>query len=175
VVQSAKAIRELGLPQTPPKQAFADAVDWFRERVCETLTAGCEKFHKVYGTRQIAHSGTGRSERKNVQGVLLADDRPSRPGVQRPLRRKSNRNSSNCFTRSSSFIFHLVRVGRDGRRHPQSRRQKGPELHVRRVLGQMVRRVEKCGKQAEALQVEWGSPIRAEAWTKNWPPASSTP
>ena len=27
----AKAIRELGLPQTPPKQAFADAVDWFRK------------------------------------------------------------------------------------------------------------------------------------------------
>ena len=26
----AKAIRELGLPQTPPKQAFADAVKWFR-------------------------------------------------------------------------------------------------------------------------------------------------
>ncbi|MBI4661546.1 MAG: NAD-dependent epimerase/dehydratase family protein [Verrucomicrobia bacterium] len=27
----AKAIRELGLPQTPPKQAFSDAVNWFRE------------------------------------------------------------------------------------------------------------------------------------------------
>ncbi len=27
----AKAIRELGLPQTPPKQAFADAVEWFRQ------------------------------------------------------------------------------------------------------------------------------------------------
>ena len=26
----AKAIRELGLPQTPPKQALADAVNWFR-------------------------------------------------------------------------------------------------------------------------------------------------
>jgi dihydroflavonol-4-reductase len=26
-----KAIRELGLPQTPPKQAFADAVEWFRK------------------------------------------------------------------------------------------------------------------------------------------------
>lgn len=26
----AKAIRELGLPQTPPRQAFADAVAWFR-------------------------------------------------------------------------------------------------------------------------------------------------
>ncbi len=25
----AKAIRELGLPQTPPRQALADAVDWF--------------------------------------------------------------------------------------------------------------------------------------------------
>ncbi|HEY6227520.1 MAG TPA: NAD-dependent dehydratase, partial [Verrucomicrobiae bacterium] len=27
----AKAIRELGLPQTPPQQALADAVDWFRK------------------------------------------------------------------------------------------------------------------------------------------------
>jgi dihydroflavonol-4-reductase len=26
----AKAIRDLGLPQTPPKQALADAVEWFR-------------------------------------------------------------------------------------------------------------------------------------------------
>jgi dihydroflavonol-4-reductase len=26
----AKAIRELGLPQTPPRQALAEAVDWFR-------------------------------------------------------------------------------------------------------------------------------------------------
>lgn len=26
----AKAVRELGLPQTPPKQALADAVEWFR-------------------------------------------------------------------------------------------------------------------------------------------------
>lgn len=27
----AKAIRELGLPQTPPRQALSDAVEWFRE------------------------------------------------------------------------------------------------------------------------------------------------
>jgi len=27
----AKAVRELGLPQTPPRQAFADAIAWFRE------------------------------------------------------------------------------------------------------------------------------------------------
>jgi dihydroflavonol-4-reductase len=26
----AKSIRELGLPQTPPKEALADAVKWFR-------------------------------------------------------------------------------------------------------------------------------------------------
>jgi dihydroflavonol-4-reductase len=25
-----KAIHELGLPQTPPKRALSDAVDWFR-------------------------------------------------------------------------------------------------------------------------------------------------
>jgi len=28
-----KAIRDLGLPQTPPKQAFADAVEWFARMV----------------------------------------------------------------------------------------------------------------------------------------------
>jgi dihydroflavonol-4-reductase len=27
----AKAVRELGLPQTSPRQALADAVAWFRE------------------------------------------------------------------------------------------------------------------------------------------------
>jgi dihydroflavonol-4-reductase len=27
----AKAISELGLPQTPPRQAFADAIEWFKE------------------------------------------------------------------------------------------------------------------------------------------------
>ena len=31
---SAKVIRELGLPQTPPKQALADAVEWFRANGC---------------------------------------------------------------------------------------------------------------------------------------------
>ncbi len=30
----AKAVRELGLPQTPPKQALADAVKWFRAQGC---------------------------------------------------------------------------------------------------------------------------------------------
>jgi dihydroflavonol-4-reductase len=29
----AKAIRELGLPQTPPREAFADAVQWFRQNM----------------------------------------------------------------------------------------------------------------------------------------------
>jgi dihydroflavonol-4-reductase len=28
----AKAIRELGLPQTPPRQAFEEAVAWFRAK-----------------------------------------------------------------------------------------------------------------------------------------------
>ncbi|MEW6306494.1 MAG: hopanoid-associated sugar epimerase [Verrucomicrobiota bacterium] len=30
----AKAVRELGLPQTPPRQALQDAVDWFRANGC---------------------------------------------------------------------------------------------------------------------------------------------
>ncbi|NOS72630.1 MAG: NAD-dependent epimerase/dehydratase family protein [Verrucomicrobia bacterium] len=30
----AKAVRELGLPQTPPEKALADAVDWFRKNSC---------------------------------------------------------------------------------------------------------------------------------------------
>ena len=31
----AKAIAELGLPQTPPREALADAVEWFRKHGCE--------------------------------------------------------------------------------------------------------------------------------------------
>jgi dihydroflavonol-4-reductase len=31
----AKAIRELGLPQTPPRQAFADAVEWFKTNLAK--------------------------------------------------------------------------------------------------------------------------------------------
>ena len=27
-----KAVRELGMPQTPPKQALSDAVEWFRAK-----------------------------------------------------------------------------------------------------------------------------------------------
>jgi dihydroflavonol-4-reductase len=34
----AKAIRELGLPQTPPRQAFADAIEWFRRGFVKTQT-----------------------------------------------------------------------------------------------------------------------------------------
>ena len=34
----AKAIRELGLPQTPPRQALADAVEWFRRNGCVPFT-----------------------------------------------------------------------------------------------------------------------------------------
>ena len=30
----AKAVRELGLPQTPPREALADAVEWFRKNGC---------------------------------------------------------------------------------------------------------------------------------------------
>ena len=26
----AKAVKELGMPQTPPRQAFVDAIEWFR-------------------------------------------------------------------------------------------------------------------------------------------------
>ena len=33
----AKAIRELGLPQTQPRQALADAVEWFRENEYEGM------------------------------------------------------------------------------------------------------------------------------------------
>ncbi|MBN2505713.1 MAG: NAD-dependent epimerase/dehydratase family protein [Verrucomicrobia bacterium] len=36
----AKAIRELGLPQTPPRQALADAVAWFRAHGYETRQRG---------------------------------------------------------------------------------------------------------------------------------------
>ena len=37
----AKAIRELGLPQTPPRQALADAVEWFRANGSVKQSAAC--------------------------------------------------------------------------------------------------------------------------------------
>jgi len=47
--------------------------------------------------------------------------------------------------------------------------QKSPELHERRVLGKWLDVSKRCGKNAEGLQVPWGSPIRAEAVDKNLP------
>ena len=35
----ARAIRELGLPQLPPTQALAEAVEWFRANGCVRATA----------------------------------------------------------------------------------------------------------------------------------------
>jgi dihydroflavonol-4-reductase len=34
----AKAIRELGMPQTPPRQAFADAAEWFRKNCSNEIS-----------------------------------------------------------------------------------------------------------------------------------------
>src|ERR1035437_4406509 len=70
---------------------------------CQPLNL-VKNFTTNYGTRQITHTGAGRSERKNVAGVSQADDRSSRTGVQRPVRenpaatdRKSTRlNSSHA-------------------------------------------------------------------------------
>lgn len=39
----AKAIRELGLPQTPPKQALIDAIEWFRGQSGKTSVPGARR------------------------------------------------------------------------------------------------------------------------------------
>ena len=59
---------------------------------------------------------------------------------------------------------HLSALGRDGRRHPQSRVEEGALTACAarsRTNGSTCPK--RCGKEAEALQVNWGSPIRAEA------------
>src|SRR5664280_3921098 len=90
-----------------------------------------------YGTCKTPHSGAGRSERKDVPRLLHANDRPSRPGVQRPLRQNSTAAPNTAVHPAISLSFHLLGMGRDGRGHSQSGFQKGPQLHVRRIFGQV--------------------------------------
>ena len=121
-----------------------------------------KNFTHNYGTRQTTHTGADRSQRKNVQGVLLADDRSSRTGFQRPVRENPAAAPATALHEAAGLYLHLVRLGRDGRRHPESRLQKSPELHERRVLGQMVRRVEalRQGRRGAAGAVGFAHPRR---------------
>ena len=61
--------------------------------------------------------------------------------------------------KAASLSFHFIRLGGDGSLHPQSRRSRRALLHVRRLLRQMARCRQTCGKNAEPLQVEWGKHI----------------
>ena len=43
------------------------------------------------------------------------------------------------YTQAAGLPEHLLRLGRDGRRHPQPGGQKGAQLHVRRLFRQVAR------------------------------------
>src|SRR5439155_11113203 len=74
-----------------------------------------------HGPRQTAHSGTGRSQRENLSRLLFANDRPSRAGIQRPLRENSAATADTFLHTPTRFPQHLLRLGRDGRGDSQSR------------------------------------------------------
>src|SRR5439155_10316288 len=98
----------------------------------------CEKYPALYGTREIAHSGSGRSQRENVPCLLFADDRPSRAGVQRPPGENPAAIAGASFHETVGLSEHLVCLGRDGRRDPKSCFREGAQLHVRGVFRQVV-------------------------------------
>src|SRR6266545_3048309 len=107
---------------------------------------GSTIFRKKHGTRKTPHSGTGRGQRKDLSRLLLAHDWSSRAGIQRPLREDAAAVAAAFLHQTVGLSEHLVGVGRDGGRPPKSGFQKGAQLHVRRVFGQVVGRGETLRK-----------------------------
>jgi aspartate aminotransferase-like enzyme len=100
-----------------------------------------EKTFKAFCSPMIGHRGQGFKD-------LYAKIQPQ---LQQLL-----------YTKQLVYL-HLLRLGRDGRRHPQPRQKKVLNCMCGAFSDKWLDVSKRCGKQAEALQVEWGSPIRAEA------------
>jgi len=108
------------------------------------------------------------NQRKNFKR-LLADDGHRGQG-SRPYA-KIQPQLQQCFPRSARLFEH-VRMGRDGSAI-RNLVQKKFELHVRRVSRTNGSTFPKMRQAAEALQVEWGPPIRRNRLTQNLPRQSS--
>src|SRR5712675_1680140 len=87
----------------PPKNAFCYATSKFL-----AFWQRCEIFHNLYGTHKTAHSRTGRSKREDLPRLLLADDRPSRPGFQRTLRENSAAAPATARHQTTGVPEHLL-------------------------------------------------------------------
>src|SRR5947209_7782459 len=89
--------------------------------------------------RQTLHARPSRSFAENDGLFFAADDRPPRRRFQKSLPRHSSEAANVVRDEAARFSFNVIGVGRDGRRHSQSRRPRRALLHVRRVLRQMAR------------------------------------
>src|SRR5947208_7893864 len=97
------------------------------------------QYYPHYGTDQTAHPGTGRSQRKNLPRVLLADDWASQPDLQRSLYENPAAVAGAVLYQATGLLEHQLGMGRDGGGYPQPGLEKGALLHVRRVFRQMAR------------------------------------
>src|SRR5438445_3804879 len=93
----------------------------------------------AYGTCQTAHPRAGRGQRKNAARVRFSGDRPSRPGIQGSLRKNPTSAPAIARYEATGLSEHLLSLGCDGRSDSEPGFEKSPQLHVRRVLGQMAR------------------------------------
>ena len=206
-----KAIRELGLPQTPPDRRWRTPLMVSTKRLREEMnreapafsprnlvrrkssvspsaesqtnlafTAGaCETFCAlifVYGTRQIAHPGSGRSQRENLQSALLADDWPSRAGLQRPLRQNPAATPDAALHQATCLSQHLLRLGRDGRRASaiSSRKKSSTACAARfRTNGSTSSKTMRQAGRGIAGAIG-ARPSAPRQLTRSSPPASST-
>ena len=102
--------------------------------------------------------------RKNVRGFSQADDRPSQRRFQKALRRDPPALQELFGTKQPVFLSTSSAWGVMEGAHPESGCAKRCSTACAarfRTSGSMSRK--RCGKEAEALQVEWGQPILPEA------------
>ena len=99
---------------------------------------------KSHSHAEAFHSRSRSGLRQNLCRTVPADDRPPRRRVQKTLRVHSPAAAGAFRHEAARVSFDLLRVGRYGRGHSQSHwRRQGAQLHVWRVFGQVVRRLEK--------------------------------
>ena len=242
----AKAIRELGLPQTPPKQALADAVEWFRAN--GKVTAPGPTLNPKFEVNGSAPARVSALSRKTPDALKFPSScirhthkkldarRVQQRRVCSPLRSSGEcsvgfilpiaqpkltivRLCLPCEKFHESFMAHVKlhipgpvevsektfkafcspMIGHRGQGFKDLYAKIQPQLQqllytkqlvyistssawgvmegaIRNLVQKKVLNCmcgafsdkwfdvsKRCGKQAEALQVDWGSPIRAEA------------
>ena len=127
----------------------------------------------LYGAREAAHSGSRRGQSANPCRPLPSDDWPPGQGFKDPCPIQPQLQTL-LGTRQRVYLSTPIRLGRDGRSPSKPDLAQGPQLHVRAFSDKWFDVAQRCGKEAEALQVPWVRPFGRTPLPSGCPPDSST-